>query len=200
LLKKLGLAAVIAAAAAAYAAPTASAVESTTLCWIGTETTCPESKRVTAMAIEAEDPVFLSTLGNVLCELAFFALAPEPGTAPEVIHVVGSQWHECTLAGGPCAVKDLAFEHLDLQRTQYNLGTVTWLGHEAEIACTGFTCKYGGKFTLQAEGANHTAGANFGMVTANGTPIAKIGGAFFCPKEVKLHALFEFELGAFITY
>jgi len=200
LIGKLGLAMAVAVAAAACSAPSAAGLESTTLCQIGTEGVCPESKAVKFEVVEAEDPVFLTSVGNVLCEGALLALGLEPGTAPEVMNVVESQWFGCKFGGSACTIEDLEIERLELQRTVYNLGTVTWVGHEAEIVCNlGFKCKYGGEFVLQAEGANHTGAANFGRFIANETPIAKTGGGILCPKEVRLDASFGLTLeGVFI--
>jgi len=90
-----------------------------------------------------------------------------------------------------CTFTTLKLPTFDVLKTGKDLGIVTALGAEWHTNCSGLNCYYGGTIQgLTFESAEHTAGAESGMLTANHLPIPKVKG-FLCPNETYWTALYE---------
>jgi len=207
LIKMLGLAAVAAIAAMAFlGASSAMATFNTTLCTEESESlTCPAGKLVELFDMLAGTTVLKTSLLTVLCLHSKVKVENEtPGLlaeAPLPLHLKvegglkeGLTWENCgsNEKHDNCTVENVKLPLFDVLKTGQDLGTAVALGAEVHVSCSGLNCVYGGAEVkgFSVESAEHTAGAESGMFTANELVVPKVSG-FLCPKESFWTALYK---------
>jgi hypothetical protein len=192
LIKTFGLAAVAAVAAMAFVGASSAMAEFTLLCKNhNSATSCSEP--VAEIHVVANDPVILSSLGDILCESSLGTGEVLGLGAPQVVHMTFLVWTNCSRSGEACTVSAPTLGLMSVLRTALNLGTVTPSGGVIKVVCGSFiSCKYtlNSEHTLTVQGALHSAGIGHGEILANEIDIRKAGFGL-CPSEAKWDARYE---------
>ena len=187
LIKMFGLAALAAVAAMAFVGATSASALPTQICKVHTGLLCPagEARTLTHLTLLEGTVGKLNAGITVLCLNVLVHATPLGLGSPQNVHTLASEYTGCGTgsAHDNCTVTVEEQPLGDLLKTGLDQGILLLSSGRTRLKCNnlGIDCIY------DTEGVEFSAGAM--MLTAEETPVAELGGKFFCPNEGKLSGL-----------